>query len=935
MQVRNPIDELHSSRLYIYLSRKNEEYARRITTFVNLIAPVLSTTSCYFPYYTRHDAHHGFRVTERIAQILNDECLKLSHKTSLLASETFLLIAAAYAHDLGMTIFPNEEGILLEELNLNKHENWETNSKLQQYLRENHSKRGGKYIQDNANILEVPQNLVGPLDWIMKSHNSSIPDLDQQLQKPFAAEERTIDVKQLSVILCIADAIEFSDTRVVDGVFDLLKIDNSLQARISHQENMKHVCIGDSLSVGSDGRVIVSGTFNDPDVLSLAHHTFDKMEEWIKGYCDIDRRSEIRRLKISAEPFSRNLELFGARFERLGIRINKKNVIDLIASNAVWRQNLSSSIRELIQNSIEACRFRAYHSSQAQNYAPWVRVIFDRSAHTITVLDNGCGMSEHVVLNNFLTVGNSRSRESAYSSDDYAPIARFGIGFWSVFTIANKAEINTAAFEDISRSQYPNNQNIQGITFEVSLEELKDYTVFLPKALPSGASIRLSLKADISIDDIFEQSRHIILSSEIPLTFVFEEKEYPVPMNVPDVLPHDILGARTSLMNECNINIFNWKGASVSGQTELALGLAYRMENGKASFLIDEQSSLQIVTRSLGQIKTSICGFQTYIHPIVLCLDFPRVGALFANHKTPKEFEYSLDRQQLLQNIASENFLKEIRELTHNGYRSFLKHTNSYEPETIFKLNTASAMNGGNAFDQYTGKELEYALEQYPDLLCFRLYVVEKNRDLENSQVLYVNLADLKNLRGTTWILQNHYYFKASHVSSHYSLYPESQQARSIVYEFAKTQLAANPDNDPMYILDANRPSSMLFDSDPRSTVEFFEKKTFTGELLNICIQRVNLSSIKFDHNLHKVLVEIHGRWSGAVYLRNFQTPNKKAYVFLGRYRVLINDSSKLCNYLRDLKNSGRLFKISEIVALLQEDQEGFTSQAIAEYVHV
>ena len=82
-------------------------------------------------------------------------------------------------------------------------------------------------------------------------------------------------------------------------------------------------------------------------------------------------------------------------------------------------------------------------------------------------------MPERVILNNFLTVGNSRATEKAYASEDYAPIARFGIGFWSVFTIAERARIETLAFEEAGNAGTGG-----GIEFEIELGDLKDYTVF-------------------------------------------------------------------------------------------------------------------------------------------------------------------------------------------------------------------------------------------------------------------------------------------------------------------------------------------------------------------------------------------------------------------------------------------------------------------------
>ena len=59
-------------------------------------------------------------------------------------------------------------------------------------------------------------------------------------------------------------------------------------------------------------------------------------------------------MRVRPEPMSRRLELTGARFWRLGVRMSKRNVIDLISSNAVWRQNVGAPIRELIQDSVEA-----------------------------------------------------------------------------------------------------------------------------------------------------------------------------------------------------------------------------------------------------------------------------------------------------------------------------------------------------------------------------------------------------------------------------------------------------------------------------------------------------------------------------------------------------------------------------------------------------
>ena len=641
MRVKDPIEELHESQLFKRLKELSDDYAERITKFVSEITPVLATTSRFFPYYTRHDANHGYRVVRRIAQVLKPSCFESASGDALTATELFLLIASAYAHDLGMTVFPGEEDGLAATLSLPLTPGWEADPQLQSYLRRNHSKRGGNYIYDNAERLGVPINLIAQLDWMMKSHNLSIPELDTNLSTPFAAEERVIDIRQLSIILCVADAIEFSDTRVVEGVLDLVSKEGTPEARTSYRENMKHACISDSLAI-DDGRIVVSGTFEDPDVLSLAHHTCDQIEEWIRGYCDIDRRSELKRLSVRPEPLQRRFELRGARFERLGVRISKKNVIDLISSNAVWQSDRGLPIRELVQNAVEACRYRSFHSAKSDCYIPVVSVAFNRTDRTITVKDNGCGMSERVVLDHFLTVGNSRARERAYSSEAYASIARFGIGFWSVFTIAERANIQTVPFEDKNPEGFGN-----GVVFEVELGDLKDYTVFSHTEQSPGTTITLYLKDEIVVDEVFDQTRRQLLCSEVQVVFTLDDEAATIPSRTPPVSDASILLAKQSKKNDLGIETFRWEGTI--GETELTLGFAFRLSNGRATFLDEENTPLLLGSRGIRFPLHAVCGFLTNVPFGKFCFDVSRVGTYFANYKTPRGIDFSIDRRGLQQ----------------------------------------------------------------------------------------------------------------------------------------------------------------------------------------------------------------------------------------------------------------------------------------------
>jgi hypothetical protein len=919
--MKDPVVELRETVLYSTLLRDDPEFVSRIEQFVAGLSPVLASTVRHFPYYTRHDAHHGYNVVRRIEQVVKQECFVQKGPASFSPPEIFLLIAAAYAHDLGMTVLPSEEDELLESLRIGKSPGWETHPFLQSHLRAEHSKRGGKYIEENADALGIPRPLVSALDKMMRAHNFSIAELEKDLYLPYAAQAQEIDVRQLAIIVCVADALEFSDTRVIDGVIEKIMLDPSAAARTSYRENMKHICVGGSLAIRTDGRVLVSGTFSEEEVLALAHRTMDEIEGWVQGYCDVDRRSKHPRLLVRPEPFQRNLTFSRGRFERLGVRLNKKNVIELIASNAVWRDNKGIAIRELVQNAVEACRYRAHHSSRADAYAPVVTVVFDRSDRSVTVSDNGCGMSERTVLNNFLTVGNSRSREPGYSETGYAPIARFGIGFWSVFTIAEDAHIETAEYEPY-RGAPAKSQVADGFGFDVSLEELKEHTVFRPVVRRCGTTVKLKLRPDVIIDDVYGLGLATLLCSEIPVTFVMDETETHVPKRVPDISVRDVMGERSRVMDDHGVRLFQWRGEA--NGLEITLGIAYRMENGRATFLATPSESLMTVIGGFRHPKTSVCGFSAPVPVGHICIDLNRIGNYFANRQSPAGIEFTLDRQGLQSNRTALDFAEGITDLVHDGYRAFLAEADSKDTATIAALREQAAMHGGNVYDTFTGTELMDATRRYPDLLSFRLHPVFADKSFEESPPVHVDLNGLRRLSGTVFFMQRQPQEDVGPGRQRY-LELDSLRAVKITHAIVRSWVIGSSFVEPAYVMAADRAGSMLFDVDPHSSVRFQSINS-----LVLCIQFSDFGRMSFDAPPTNILAQVQGRWTGAIYARQFTTPNGKPYLFLGRHRVLVAKSSGLANHITELAAENRKLAIANLLADLQEDEQGYTPGAVA-----
>ncbi|HSV79027.1 MAG TPA: molecular chaperone HtpG [Ramlibacter sp.] len=110
-------------------------------------------------------------------------------------------------------------------------------------------------------------------------------------------------------------------------------------------------------------------------------------------------------------------------------------------------------LRELVSNASDACdklRFEALHNAALYEDAPnlEVRVSFDKEARTLTIADNGIGLSQQEAIDNLGTIAKSGTREFMHrlSGDQKADaqlIGQFGVGFYSGFIVADKITVES------------------------------------------------------------------------------------------------------------------------------------------------------------------------------------------------------------------------------------------------------------------------------------------------------------------------------------------------------------------------------------------------------------------------------------------------------------------------------------------------------------
>jgi molecular chaperone HtpG len=110
-------------------------------------------------------------------------------------------------------------------------------------------------------------------------------------------------------------------------------------------------------------------------------------------------------------------------------------------------------LRELVSNASDACdklRFEALADNGLYEDQPnlEVRVSFDKDAKTITIADNGIGLSEQEAIDNLGTIAKSGTREfmqrlSGDQKQDSQLIGQFGVGFYSAFIVADSVTVES------------------------------------------------------------------------------------------------------------------------------------------------------------------------------------------------------------------------------------------------------------------------------------------------------------------------------------------------------------------------------------------------------------------------------------------------------------------------------------------------------------
>ena len=175
--------------------------------------------------------------------------------------------------------------------------------------------------------------------------------------------------------------------------------------------------------------------------------------------------------------------------EKYEFKSESKRLLDLMINSIYTNKDIF--LRELISNASDALDKLYYRSLTDKKVKVdkedlEIYLEFDEKDRTITITDNGCGMTKEELESNLGTIAKSGSlsfKENMSSEDKVNIIGQFGVGFYSAFMVADKITVTSKSI-DSDKAYVWESEGVDG------------YTITEGKKKKNGTEIVLQIKED-------------------------------------------------------------------------------------------------------------------------------------------------------------------------------------------------------------------------------------------------------------------------------------------------------------------------------------------------------------------------------------------------------------------------------------------------------
>lgn len=453
----------------------------------DIAGPLLSRIPQTFRQYTEHDLGHCCNIIYLMGKFIPKNTLE-----RLNGLELAILLLAALLHDFGMFVSEEEKAaalasdeinrflaihaeraLAIEEARKSGQEHKAAliqDALLAEYFRRLHPERAAIYIRkhlehkltfrDKEIVAYVIQVCESHAWGVHESHDPRHPDRAiSKLDTNRPVYGVPVNLQYIACCLRLADIMDFDRSRTPLAVFQNIEFTESK----SWEEWNKHLQIS-------------GWSINEYEVLYVAECTHPAFYVSVMEFLDlIDMElRECRQLLVKEAPRAVadryllhlppivdrwKIEMVDKQYLAGAFRfqLEYERILQLLMDKSLY-PDPSLFLRELLQNSLDACRNReaiAKSKGMEALYSPRI-VVWDHSddvaSPRIIFQDNGIGMSRKIIENYFMRVGRSYYRSPEFDIErqrlkaagiELEACSQFGIGILSCFMVAARFAVET------------------------------------------------------------------------------------------------------------------------------------------------------------------------------------------------------------------------------------------------------------------------------------------------------------------------------------------------------------------------------------------------------------------------------------------------------------------------------------------------------------
>lgn len=571
-----------------------------------------------FDEYTKHDISHIDRMLYSLDYLIPD-----STKEKMTTADWLLIVLSFYFHDLGMLVTKNEFENRTKSKEFNKFKNnyldkiYNANSLkqlssensekflYQEYVRKHHGDRiynwildeQSNYVYYDPNVTDTIRNIVKDFPPLFKNDlaivcaSHSLDDLEdlnkyKVSQAYGSTPQEKANVFYAALILRTADLMHITSDRTPIIEYQVISPTNP----VSQEEWAKQAAVSSVTpkiaedEEGNKNTQIQSNTLEvnaffekETGFFSLIEYLNYAREQLKNNH----RLNEIAKKKHASKydfPWKDidDSTIQTKNFERrqLSFTIDQNKVLSLLVGETLYN-NLSVSLRELAQNSIDAVKVRKYElfekndSVGVETYKPIIKVFWDSATRELIISDNGTGMNQDIIENHLLKVGSSRYQDPEFQKNHpgYNSISRFGIGLLTCFLIADDVDILT----NMDPHEKPLLLKIRNVHGKYLLKHGAEKGSNLSLLEDVGTSIKLKIRPDIKNFNPEKILRHWIVIPQCDLLYVENGLEKKIGYDSPKDLLENLISVTAPKTDSVQVKVVEYNSEGI----DLCLLLRY------------------------------------------------------------------------------------------------------------------------------------------------------------------------------------------------------------------------------------------------------------------------------------------------------------------------------------------------------------------------